>query len=172
MKITSASATSNGVQENLLEGKRQKYYRFNVSKEKNQINKKKKFLKKDNDSLYLNFTQREMYRRLMYGLKNYSSEQIEAMSRFTQNKISKDFNQAQKQIHIIKAKQLYYAETKLFDAICPHLNLQTKDSNWLGLKIPQNMTLRKLNIKPKEIIDTFINKKLLPENFYTMEVKL
>ena len=115
----------------------------------------------------LNSIQREMYRRLMYGLNNYTEQQRNLMSINQITKIVKDYEKAKKVLHIMKCKKFYIHETKLFDAIFPHCKTRDNDSDWY-LKLPKEATLNKLNISPKDIIEEFIRRKLLPNNFYKL----
>ncbi|NCD06250.1 MAG: hypothetical protein EOL97_09030 [Spirochaetia bacterium] len=125
--------------------------------------------KKCNDTLErvdLNIIQRQMYRRLMYGIYDYESEQIGAMSHATIVKIVLDHEKAKRLLHVMKAKKYYEAEDKLINAILPKAKqVSKKDHNWF-LPLPKDATLRKLGISTKQIIDRFIEKNLLPKNFY------
>lgn len=122
------------------------------------------------DKLELNNVQRQMYRRLMYGLDNYSKEERAEMSTDVLVKIIRNYQKAQKVLHVMKAKIFYAAETKLFNAIFTDENQQVKDrdADWM-LPIPKEATLNKLGITPKMIIDEFIKRKLLPKNFYELK---
>lgn len=122
------------------------------------------------DKLELNNVQRQMYRRLMYGLDNYSKQERAEMSTDVLVKIIRNYQKAQKILHVMKAKVFYAAETKLFNAIFTDENQQVKDrdADWM-LPIPKEATLNKLGITPKMIIDEFIKRKLLPKNFYELK---
>ena len=127
--------------------------------------------KKCNDTLEkleLNIIQRQMYRRLMYGLYEYNSEQIASMSPETITKIVLDNDKAKKVLHVMKAKVYYKDEDTLVNAILPQAKeMAKKDYNWF-LPLPKEATLRKLGISTKEIVDKFIEKHLLPKNFYEL----
>lgn len=122
------------------------------------------------EKLELNNVQRQMYRRLMYGLNNYSQQERAEMPTNVLAKIIRDYQKAQKILHVMKAKMFYAAETKLFNAIFTNENQQVKDrdTDWM-LPIPKEATLNKLNITPKMIVDEFIKRKLLPKNFYELK---
>lgn len=122
------------------------------------------------EKLELNNVQRQMYRRLMYGLNNYSQQERAEMPTNVLAKIIRDYQKAQKILHIMKAKVFYGAETKLFNAIFTNENQQVKDrdADWM-LPIPKDATLNKLGITPKMIVDEFIKRKLLPKNFYELK---
>lgn len=124
----------------------------------------------DLEKYHLNMIQRQMFRRLMYGLKEYTPEQVAAMSPFSISKIVEDYKKAKRALHILKAKKYYHAETKLMNAIFPTFNIGSKDHDWF-LEIPKNVTLRSLGISTKEVIDEFIKRKLLPKNFHQITVQ-
>lgn len=119
------------------------------------------------DKIHLNFVQREMYRRLMYGLKEYSPEQIAALSPASISKIVNDYNKASRALHVLKAKKLYKNETNLVNSIFSHVNIGEKDFDWL-IELPKTATLKKLGITTREVINEFIKRKLLPKNFYEL----
>ncbi len=122
------------------------------------------------EKYHLNMIQRQMFRRLMYGLKEYTPEQIAALSPSSISKIVEDFKKAKRALHIMKAKKYYHAETKLFNAIFPSFNIGSKDHDWF-LEIPKNVTLRSLGISTKEVVDEFIKRKLLPKNFHNITIQ-
>lgn len=115
----------------------------------------------------LNLIQKNMYRRLMYGLKEYTPEQISAMSPSTIKYIVNDHNYAKRIIQVMKAKKYYQAETKLFEAIFPQLKVTDIDYDWM-LEVPREATLAKLKISTKDVIIEFIRRKILPKNFFEL----
>ena len=124
-------------------------------------------VKNAQEKLYLNFVQRQMYRRLMYGLNEYKSEQISKMSPKVITNIVKNHDKALKILHVLKAKKLYKNETNLVNSIFPHANIGASDKDWL-IKLPKKATLKNLGISTREIVDEFIKKRLLPETFYSL----
>lgn len=119
----------------------------------------------DFDKIHLNLVQRQLFRRLMYGLKEYTPEQMATLSPSAITQIVEDYKKAKRALHVVKAKKYYHAETKLMNAIFPNMNIGSKDFDWY-LDIPKNVTLRSLGITTKEVIDEFITRKLLPKNFF------
>lgn len=117
------------------------------------------------ENVELNMIQRNMYRKLMYGIKDYTEEELKGLSPITITEIIINHNKAKKVLHILKAKKYYESETKLINSIFSHLKIGEKDSDWLT-ELPKEVTLRKLNISVKDIINEFINKRLLPSNFW------
>lgn len=119
------------------------------------------------EKLHLNLIQRQMYRRLMYGLTEYAPEQIASMSPSILTKIVEDYKKAKRALHILKAKKYFKHETNLFKAIFPHARLGEKDHDWF-LEIPKEVTLKKLGISTTEVIEEFIRRRLLPRDFFSL----
>ena len=119
------------------------------------------------DALYLNLIQRQMYRRLMYGLKEYSSEEIATLSPPSIAKIVGDYKSAKRAIHVLKSKIHYGAETELIKKMLQRPGIGSKDYDWY-LDLPKSLTLRKLKISTKDVIDDFIKRRLLPRNFFEL----
>lgn len=133
------------------------------------LNYKSKRVQETSDKLYMNLVQRQMYRRLMYGLKEYTPEQIAAMSPATISNIVTDYQKASRALHVMKAKAFYKHETNLVRAIFPHAKIGDKDFDWL-MELPKTATLKKLGIDTLAIVKEFIRRRLLPENFLTLSV--
>lgn len=147
-----------------------KFYKYDSIQTVQQTIRKKK-VNNTCEKVNLNAIQREMYRRLMYGLNNYSNEERATMTPVQITKIIKDHEKAKRYLHIMKAKKYYQDETKLMNAIFPHRPTGIKDNDWF-LYLPKSVTLNKLNIGPKDIIEEFIKRKLLPTNFYELKPTL
>jgi hypothetical protein len=126
----------------------------------------RKKLVQEPKKVYLNLVQRQMYRRLMYGMKEYDKRQILAMSQNAIRQVEEDYKKAKRAIHILKAKKCFMAETKLINAIFQR-NIGKHDYDWY-LDLPKSFTLRKLGISTDDIINDFIKRKLLPRNFYSL----
>jgi hypothetical protein len=122
------------------------------------------------EKIHLNLVQREMFRRLMYGLKEYTPEQVASFSPSTLTKIVEDYKKAKRALHVLKAKRFYYAETRLMSAIFPHAKIGEKDHDWY-LELPKSVTLRSLGISTKEVLDEFIKRRLLPKNFHDITLE-
>lgn len=125
---------------------------------------KNKNVQKTADNLHLNLVQRQMYRRLMYGLKEYNPEQIAAMTPSVITQVVNDYQKASKILHVMKAKIFYKNETNLVKSIFPHAKIGERDFDWL-MELPKSATLKKLGICTRDVIDEFIRRKLLPKNF-------
>lgn len=123
--------------------------------------------RKEVKKIHLNMVQRQMYRRLMYGMKEYDKEQIKAMSTNAIKRVEEDYKIAKRAIHVLKAKTCFHAENKLISVIFNKKNLGKNDYDWY-IDIPKEYTLRKLGISTGDIINDFIKRKLLPDNFYSL----
>jgi hypothetical protein len=130
-------------------------------------NYKPKHVQDTADKIHLNFVQREMYRRLMYGLNEYSPEQIAALSPVSISRIVNDYNKASRALHEMKARKLYKNETNLVNSNFSHVKIGEKDFDWL-IELPKSATLKKLGITTRDVINEFIKRKLLPRNFYQL----
>jgi len=119
------------------------------------------------ERLHLNLIQRQMYRRLMYGLKEYNPEEIASLSPPSIAKIVDDYKSAKRAIHVLKSKMYYGAETKLLTAMMKRTDIGKHDYDWY-LDLPKNLTLRKLNISTIDVVSDFIRRKLLPKNFFNL----
>jgi hypothetical protein len=128
---------------------------------------KNKKVQETADRIHLNLIQRQMYRRLMYGLKEYSPAQIAAMTPSSISQVVNDYQKSTKVLHVMKAKVYYRKETNLVKSIFPHARIGERDFDWL-MALPKTATLKKLGISTKDIIDEFIKRKLLPKNFLTI----
>lgn len=148
------------------------HYEKNPSKSIAQIQNVTNFKAKEtqHEKLYLNIIQRQMYRRIMYGLNEFSQEQLASFSSETVQKIEDDYKKGKRIIHVMKAKKLYKQETDLINALFPGFNIGEKEHDWY-LEIPKNITLRTLSISTKEVIINFIEKRLLPNNFFEITLE-
>lgn len=130
---------------------------------------KKKVSKTSGDNVYLNMMQRGLYRRLMYGLKDYTPDQIACISPASLQKLMDDFRRTKRVLHVMKAKIYYAPHTRLINALLPKdvafEKIGERDYDWF-LDLPKTVTLKSLGITTKEVIDELISRKLLPKNFW------
>ena len=162
MNYTSITATAQGIVTYTSNGS--EFIKYDKLVQNKKIMSSK--IQRTQESIYLNLIQRQMYRRLMYGLKEYSPEQIASFSPSTLNRIVSDFKKAKQYLQIMKAKKLFHCETRIINAICLS-DIGKKDYDWY-LDLPKHITLRNLNISTKDVCDEFITRKLLPKNFYVI----
>ena len=118
------------------------------------------------DSLYLNAIQRSMYRRLMYGIKEYSAEELRGFSTESIKKIENEHVFAQRVVNALKLKTLYYPYDRLLMAIFPHFKV--RENELMYSPVPKGLTLKKLNISTKQVCDEFMKYKLLPTEFFSL----
>lgn len=144
-----------------------KIYQSNLGRN-NKVNRTRQRV--ETETYNMNMVQRQMFRRLMYGLKEYSPEQVAAMSPAALGRIVDDYNKAKRALHVMKAKKHFRIETKLINEIFRHCPIGDKDYDWFD-PLPKNVTLRSLGISTKEVVDEFIRRKLLPKNFHSLTVQ-
>ncbi len=122
-----------------------------------------------NESYTLNEIQRSMYRRLMYGLSEYTPEQKQAMSPQIISKIVYDSEKAKRIVHVLKVNEYYKAENKLFNTLFPNLNIGSRFADY-DIYLPKHATLNKLKISTEKVCTEFIKSNLLPWNFFKLTV--
>lgn len=167
MKYTCVTATAQGIV-TYTENSKAEFIKYDSLVQNKIISSKK--VQRTQDGIYLNLIQRQMYRRLMYGLKEYSPEQIAAFSPNSLNRIVTDYKKAKQFLQIMKAKKLFHSETRIINAICSS-DIGKKDYDWY-LDLPKHITLRNLSITTKDVIDEFIRRKLLPKHYYSIEQQI
>jgi hypothetical protein len=112
----------------------------------------------------MNTIQRNMYRRLLYGLGAYSQEEIKTMSPAIIFSINKDHHKAKQQINKLKYERMFGAVNKLLNVIFPHVKFDFyKDGQ--DVNFP---TFKELKISTIDIVNTWIEGKLLPSNFHQL----
>jgi hypothetical protein len=120
------------------------------------------------EGVHLNMIQRPMYRRLIYGMKDFSDAQRKAMSPKAIHRINTDHERATRFLHIMKAKRYMEAETKLINAIFGENSIRfDKDCDWME-PLPSGVTLRSLKFTTADVINELIIRKLLPANFLSI----
>lgn len=169
-KFASITATAQGIVTYDLNGKAQMIRYDKLAQNKITRSNNVKRTQEQVEKIHLNMVQRQMFRRLMYGLKEYSPEQIASFSPSTLSRIVSDYNKAKQYLHVLKAKKLFAGETKIINAIFG-TNIGQKDYEWY-LDLPKSATLRNLGISTKDVIDEFVNRKLLPKNFLMLSTEI
>ncbi len=113
----------------------------------------------------MNSLQHSMYRRLMYGLSAYTSDLITNMNQRIKIQITQDHNRALDSLNKYKYEKYYSDVNKLLSVIFPKVTLDYyKDG-----KFSEIPTLKELKITTKDVINVWINDKLLPVNFYNLK---
>lgn len=164
-KSSSITATAQGVVVYDKNGKANLQKYANTYQAKSAF--KSKRVQETADKLHLNLVQRQMYRRLMYGIKEYSPDQIASMTPSVISQIVMDYQKAARILQVMKAKLFYKNETSIIRAIFPHAKIGERDRDW-QIELPKSATLNKLGITTKDVIDEFINRRLLPKNFFNI----
>jgi DNA-binding XRE family transcriptional regulator len=120
-----------------------------------------------NSFIQMNEIQRSMYRRLLYGTKAYTADQLESMSQTTIIQIEKDHYRATEVINKLKYDRMYGAYNKLLSVIFPQVELcYYKD----GKHTPMP-SLKELKIRTNDIVNAWIENKLLPLNFLSLNTE-
>lgn len=170
-KFASITATAQGYVAYDFSGQARMFKYDKLVQNKNTRSNRVKVTQEEIEKIHLNMVQRNMYRRLMYGLKEYSPEQVASFSPSTLSRIVADYKKAKQYLHIMKAKKLFGPETMIMNALFPHAKIGEKDFDWF-LDLPKTATLRNLGITTREVIDEFVRRKLLPKNFYELETQI
>jgi hypothetical protein len=113
----------------------------------------------------LNLIQKNMYCRLMYGIKAYSPDQVKSMSDALIFTIERQHTRATDVVNQLKYERHYGPYNKLFKVIFPHIEL----SYFKDGKFAEMPTLKELKITTDDIIQAWIDTKLLPLNFFSLE---
>lgn len=122
--------------------------------------------KKSENFFEMNVIQRNMYRRLFYGMEAFSVEEVKTMSKIDISKISRDHSKAQKVINQMKYEKYFGDYNKLLSVIFPHVKLDFyKDGQDVSLP-----SLKELKITTVDIVNKWIEEKLLPSNFYNLNI--
>ena len=170
-KFASITATAQGYVAYDLNGQAKMFKYDKLVQNKNTRSNRVKVTQEEIEKIHLNMVQRSMYRRLMYGLKEYAPEQVASFSPSTLSKIVDDYKKAKQYLHILKSKKLFSPETMLMNALFPHAKIGEKDFDWF-LDLPKTATLRNLGITTRDVIDEFVRRKLLPKNFYELQTQI
>lgn len=121
------------------------------------------------ESYNMNMIQRAMYRRLMYGLSEFTPEQIADLTPRFEKKVAHEHRITKRAIQIMKAKILYGFETRLINAMFQHLTIGNTDFEWI-MDIPKKHTLRTLGISTRDVVDELIRRRLLPADFHELDL--
>jgi hypothetical protein len=154
------TATSKGISIN-YENRNQKsaFIKYDEANQQQQSKRSENFFE-------MNTIQRNMYRRLFYGMEAFSAEEVKTMSKIDISKISRDHSKAQKIVNQMKYEKYFGDYNKLLAVIFPHVKLDFfKDGQDVSLP-----SLKELKITTVNIVDKWIEEKLLPSNFYNLNI--
>jgi hypothetical protein len=153
------TATKQGIAINYESNRKSLFIKYDEANQQQQN-------KKSADFFEMNTIQRNMYRRLFYGMESFSAEEVKTMSKIDISKVTRDHNKAQKIVNEMKYQKLYGDTNKLRAVIFPHVKLGFyKDGQDVSLP-----SLKELKITTVDIINKWIEKKLLPENFFNLNI--
>lgn len=122
---------------------------------------------KFSNRLNLNPIQRTMYRRVMYGLTEFTPEEIKSMEKQTVKLIELDNKRAKHVIEKLKYDMYYGPVDKLFNAIFPHVQIGSKPYDYF-VPLP---SLKELKISTYKVCETLIEAGLLPKNFFNLDTQ-
>jgi hypothetical protein len=112
----------------------------------------------------MNTIQFGMYQQLMLGMNAYTQQEIDTMSEASKFTIRNKHTRATEVLNKMKYEKAYGHINKLFQVIFPNIKLDYyKDGRFADMP-----TLRELKITTIDIIDAWINEKLLPLDFYSL----
>lgn len=112
----------------------------------------------------MNTIQFGLYQQLMQGMSMYTPQEIDAMSESAKFTIRNKHTRATDVLNKLKYEKAYGYINKLFSVIFPDVKLDYyKDGRFADMP-----TLRELKISTVDIIDAWINEKLLPLDFYNL----
>lgn len=112
----------------------------------------------------MNQIQRSMYRRLLYGINDFTPQEISTMNESTIHCINRDHRKAMELVNKMKYEIVYGAYNKLLAVMFP----KAKFSFYTDGQDVTLPTLKELKIGTFQVVDCWINGKLLPENFYCL----
>jgi len=114
--------------------------------------------------------QNELYKRTLYGLSLYSEQDIKSMHFGRKNRIIKKQKRAQKELNLFKQERVIEFTNAIFGLF---KNSQMANE-FVELysdpdpKYVNKMSLKDLNINKEDIVDRFIEKNVLPDNFKSL----
>jgi hypothetical protein len=154
------TATKNGISINYeIRSKKSSFIKYDEANQQQQSTRSENFFE-------MNVIQRNMYRRLFYGMEAFSAEEVKTMSKIDISKISRDHSKATKIVNQLKYQKYFGDYNKLLSVLFPHVKLDFyKDGQDVSLP-----SLKELKITTVDIIDKWVEEKLLPSNFYNLNI--
>jgi hypothetical protein len=121
------------------------------------------------DALYLSPKQKNLYSRLLHGFKIFSSEEFKSLSASSKKTILINYTKAQRILNRWKQDIVYNNVDSFLLSLFPNSRF-VKDMKSVDgyLNDENNMSFKELGINQQNIIDKFIEVKLLPKNFYQL----
>tara|TARA_R110002020_G_scaffold433727_2_gene643822 strand:+ start:6792 stop:7250 length:459 start_codon:yes stop_codon:yes gene_type:complete len=139
------------------------YYKGELSDKQLNYNKNEYMqYEKDEFSPYQNM----LYKRALYGLKQFTDEEIAKMHPKKKKRIRKVNIKAQKVLNLYKQAKVNSFLNNFFKFYFPNHrigNFNTVDTNYIC-----KTSFKELNITKKQVIDLFIKEGVLVNNFYKL----
>jgi hypothetical protein len=130
-----------------------------------------KSVKVNRNVFEMNFLQEKMYNRLTKGIAYYTKEEISMLSYREIKQIEDNFEKSKFIIRKMKVDSYYKTINKLVCAIFSTYNIGSKMRDYYKVNVPLNITLKSLGITKKDVVDNFIEHRLLPSDFYSLSVE-
>lgn len=119
-----------------------------------------------------NNVQNKMYKDALFGLTNYSKEQIKTMSFKEQNTITRIHKKTQSILNLWKQELCNNYVNELFKKLFPKSELTKELTEDFGSTIDPTfknfLTFKQLGIDKKRIVYKLIEKDVLPKNFFEL----
>jgi hypothetical protein len=114
--------------------------------------------------------QNELYSRLLIGLKYYTPEQKYAMNSNKKKRIAKTHKKAQDILNLWKQEITIEKTNGLFSQLFPKAEITKvliKESD-PSTEFRNTLSFKDLGIRKEDIVEKFLEKRLLPANFYEL----
>lgn len=111
--------------------------------------------------------QRELYGRLLKGLKYYPKEELYAMNSNKKTRIKKSHKRAQELLNTYKQEILIIASNEVFKK-CGFTNLVSEMNNEIDPTFKCTLSFKELGLNKEMIAEKFIEAKLLPADFMVL----
>lgn len=116
--------------------------------------------------------QNKLYKQALFGISNYSQEEIKKLSYQEQNKIVKMNRKAQSVLNIWKQELCNNIINSLFKSLFPNSPVTKELTEEFGSVVDANyknfLTFKQLGVSKKEIVIKLIKHDVLPKNFFEL----
>ena len=120
----------------------------------------------------LNPKQKDLYNKLVYGFKAYTTEEIAGMSKSKKLSVTINYTKAQRILNHWKQDLSFSLVDKLLTTIFPKSSVAKAMINAKGylndVSKEHDISLEEFGIKKQQIIGKFLEAGLLPKNFYEL----
>lgn len=116
--------------------------------------------------------QNKLYKEALFGISNYSQEEIKKLSYQEQNRIVKANRKAQSVLNIWKQELCNDIINSLFKKLFPNSPVTKELTEEFGNIVDSNyknfLTFKQLGVSKKEIVIKLIKNDVLPKNFFEL----